>query len=194
MMNRFAVRWVVRVFLWAAIGVVAIYLIRSLMAPILFQREYDHRRTAVIERLVNIRTAQRAYFEQHGHYAADFDELARFINTGEIPVVRMVYAKGDTTYSHFLYDTLRLVAVRDSLFPGRKAGFADSLQFVPYSIGVRFSMETDEVESGRVRVPVLEVSVANKDFLMDLDPSMYEPERGLSIGSLFEPTLNGNWE
>jgi hypothetical protein len=193
-MNRFAIRWVVRVFLWAAIGVVGVYLILTLLEPVLFGREYERRRAAVIERMEDIRTAQRAYCEQHGRYAPDFAELARFIKSGNIPVVRVVYAKGDTTFSQFLYDTIRRVAVRDSLFPGRKGGFADSLQFVPYSIGVRFSMEVDEVESGRVRVPVLEVSVANKDFLIDQDATLYDTEGGLSMGSLLEPTLNGNWE
>lgn len=193
-MNSYAVRWMIRVFLWAAIGVVLFYLAKSILEPVRFEREFQKRRTAVIGRLEDIRKVQKTYKDLYGHYAPDFRELKSFMINGEIPVVRVRADLSDTTFTRYIHDTLRMVNVLDSLFPGKTTSFADSLGLVPYSLGVTFTMETNEVEAGRVRVPVLEVSVACKDFLPDQDPALYDPESGLSIGSLFEPTLDGNWE
>jgi len=193
-MNRYSTRWVVRMFLWAAIGVAVFYLAKSILDPILFNREFQKRRSVVITRLTDIRTAQRTFKDINGRYAVDFDELTVFVASGKIPVVRMLADSTDTTFTQYIYDTIRSVNVLDSLFPGKEAWFADSLQYIPYSNGIPFDMEADEVEIGKVKVPVLEVSVAYKDFLWDLDPDLYDPEGGLSIGSMFEPTLDGNWE
>jgi hypothetical protein len=185
---------VIKVFLWVAIGVVVFYLGKSLLEPILFEREFEKRREAVIEKLKDIRSAQRTYKELHGAYAEDFNQLSRFIRTGSIPILRMMADSTDTTFQRQLVDTLREVRVMDSIFPGRPVWLADSIAYVPYSEGITFEMVTDEIVLGKVKVPVLEVSVAFKDFLFDLDPDLYDPEGGLSIGSLFEPSLNGNWE
>lgn len=164
------------------------------MEPILFNREFQKRRSIVITKLTEIRTAQKTFKDIYNRYAVDFDELSDFIAQGKIPVVRLLADSTDASFTRYIHDTIRSVNVLDSLFPGKDKHFADSLSFVPYSIGVSFNMETDEVEIGKVKVPVLEVSVAFKDFLPDMDPGLYDNEGGLSIGSLFEPTLDGNWE
>ncbi len=185
---------VVKVFLWAAIGVVVFYLAKSILEPILFNREFEKRRDAVISRLKDIRTAQRTYKELNGAYAENFTILSQFLRTGSIPVIRMIADSTDTTFQTQIIDTLRSVKVLDSLFPGREPWLADSIAYVPFADGIKFEMETDNIEIGKVNVPVMEVSVAYKDFLYDLDSELYDAEAGLSIGSLFEPTLNGNWE
>lgn len=67
---------------------------RSIQAPIEFQREVEKREKAVIQRLIDIRTAEVAYRDQHGKYTASFDTLIDFIKNGK---VKIVTSYGDLT-------------------------------------------------------------------------------------------------
>jgi len=61
----------------------------SIMNPIKFDREKAKRDAAVINRLIDIRSAQVEYHNQHdGVYTASFDTLIDFVKTGKLPVVK----------------------------------------------------------------------------------------------------------
>ncbi len=75
---------VMRVLLALAIVLLAYISWKSIQGPIDFNAEVDRRDQAVIQRLVDIRTAQVAYRAQTGTYTASFDTLANFIKDGKI--------------------------------------------------------------------------------------------------------------
>ena len=75
---------VMRVLLALAIVLLAYISWKSIQGPIDFNAEVDRRDQAVIQRLVDIRTAQVAYRAQTGTYTASFDTLANFIKEGKI--------------------------------------------------------------------------------------------------------------
>ena len=75
---------VMRVLLALAIVLLAYISWKSIQGPIDFNAEVDRRDQAVIQRLVDIRTAQVALRAQTGSYTASFDTLANFIKEGKI--------------------------------------------------------------------------------------------------------------
>lgn len=75
---------VIRVLLIAAIVLLGILCWRSIQGPIVFNTEVAKRDQAVIQRLVDIRTAQVAYRSQNGTYTNSFEKLADFIKNGKI--------------------------------------------------------------------------------------------------------------
>ncbi len=85
---------VVKATLIVAIVLLGFLCWRSIQAPIEFQKEVQKREKAVIQRLVDIRTAQVAYRDQHGKYTASFDTLVDFIKNGKIKTLKR---EGDLT-------------------------------------------------------------------------------------------------
>jgi len=75
---------VMRVLLALAIVLLAYISWRSIQGPIDFNTEVAQRDQAVIQRLVDIRTAQVAMRAQTGAYTASFDTLINFVKDGKI--------------------------------------------------------------------------------------------------------------
>ena len=66
----------------------------SIMGPIKFANEKGIRDRAVIQKLMDIKAAQTEYNYQHGTYCDNFDTLAAFIRTGQLPITKRI---GDLT-------------------------------------------------------------------------------------------------
>ena len=75
---------VVRVLLALAIVLLAYISWKSIQGNIDFNAEVEKREKAVIQRLVDIRTAQVALRAQKGSYTASFDTLINFVKDGKI--------------------------------------------------------------------------------------------------------------
>ena len=52
----------------------------QISTPIHFENELKERKAQVIERIKDVRTAQRAFRAEYQRYAEDFDELERFLH------------------------------------------------------------------------------------------------------------------
>ncbi len=75
---------VMKVLLSIAIVLLAWVSWKSIQGPIDFNAEVDKRDKAVIQRLMDIRTAQVALRSKTGSYTASFDTLINFVSTGQI--------------------------------------------------------------------------------------------------------------
>ena len=62
----------------------------SIMDPIRFKNEKGIRDKAVIARLMDIKAAQTEYNYQHDGYCDNFDTLAAFIKTGQLPITKKI--------------------------------------------------------------------------------------------------------
>lgn len=177
---------------------------RSIMIPLHFTQEVNKRSEEIEERLKKLRTAEFLFKQIHERYTANFDSLARFMETGKIPVVRMISDPRDTTYTLTIIDTIGYITVADSLFgKDRKYGLTD-LQFIPYSGKSKFIMEAGSIDKSGIKVPVFMISAYYDDFLKDLDKQSVlnlktksienDMFPGLKVGSMNEATTKGNWE
>ena len=204
--------------LFVLIIIVLGYLIvESIMEPIRFNQDVEIRESATIERLVNIREAQKAYKDIYKQYTGSFDTLIAFLDTTSFQVVKAIGDIPEEWLEQMGFERARLkaladgvisrditqVPVLDSLFG--KGFNSDSLQYVPFTEGVTFSMESGEIlTSSNLTVQVVEASVMYDDLLEGLDRQLianYKDERmkivgfeGVKFGSMEEGTLTGNWE
>lgn len=195
---------IVKVVLAIIIVVLAYLIYDSIMRPVRFNAATSARETKVIARLVDLRTSQQFYKRQHNRYTSSFDTLITFLSKGEIPVVRMIPDPTDTTFSRTISDTLGYVKVADSLFQNRPNFTLDSLRYIPFSDGQQFEMAAGGIDRGGIKVSVYEIKAPYSTYMKGLDrqlvinltKSREDIERypGLKVGSMLEPSTDGNWE
>jgi len=195
---------IVKVVLAVIIVVLAYLIYESIMRPVRFNKQTAAREAKVIARLIDLRTSQLFYKREHNKYTGNFDTLIDFLRTGEIPVVKMIPDPNDTTFSKSINDTLGYVNVADSLFSKRKNFVLDSLRYIPFSNGDVFEMEAGEIDRGGLKVSVYEFRAPFSTYLKGLDRQLVtnltkakedlERYPGLKVGSMQEPSTDGNWE
>lgn len=195
---------ILKVILAVAIVVLAYLVYDSIMQPIEFLKEKKHRDVEIIQNLKDIRDLQTYYKNAKGAYTSSFDSLIAFASTGEIPVVRIIPDPNDTTFTLTISDTLGYIKVFDSLFGKRRHFDIKQLSVVPFTDGAKFDMDAGEIERGGVKVSVFEAKVPYETYLKGLDQqrvlNLIAADKaldrfpGLKVGSLTEPTVNGNWE
>ncbi len=189
--------------LFIVIVVIGYFVYQSIMEPLEFRREQRKREVAVINKLKDIRNAQVIYRNLIGSYSNNFDSLEAFLKTAEIPVVKMIPDPEDTTFTKTINDTVGYIKVTDSLFQGKDYA-VDDLDFIPFSQGESFEMDADTIERGGVEVHVFEVKAPYTAYLKGMDKQTViniiakqediERYPGLKVGSMQEPTTDGNWE
>ena len=210
-------RRVIQILFVLIIIVLGYLIVESIMEPIRFNQEVETREQATIDRLIDIREAQKAYKDVYKKYTSSFDTLIAFVDTGSFTLIK---AEGDIPeewLDEMGFDKARekalkegvisrepiQVPVLDSLF---NPGFStDSLRYVPFTEGVTFVMNAGELlTSSNLTVQVVETFCLYDDLLNEMDRQLvvnYKDERmkivgfeGVKFGSMEEGTLTGNWE
>jgi hypothetical protein len=210
-------RRVIQVLFVLVIIVLGYLIIESIMEPIRFNQEVEVREQATIDKLIDIREAQVAYKDIYKKYAGSFDTLIAFVDTGNFTLIRAIGEIPEEWLDELGFEKAReralnegkimrepfQVPVKDSLFSATYD--PSSLDLVPYTDGVRFTMESGTLlTSSNLTVQVVEVSVLYDDLLAGMDKQLvanYKDERykivgfeGVKFGSMDEGTITGNWE
>ena len=198
----------------------AYYLYDSIMSPVRFDDTRLAREKAVIERVVDIRAAQRGYKQVNGQYTGSFDTLINFVLTAEMQFERQLVSSDDSVGLAKLKKAKKknvekfTVKAIDTLFGAKKLTPAqvEELRYIPFSENsasgqkVEFTMGANKVEVGNVSVPVFEAKAHYKTFLADqdiqllvnlIDEQEYTLHRfpGIKCGDLNQATNDaGNWE
>lgn len=195
---------IIKVVLSVIIVVLAFLIYESILRPVRFNKATSAREAKVIATLTDLRTSQQFYKRQHNKYTASFDTLISFLRNGEIPVVKMIPDPNDTTFTKTISDTLGYVKVADSLFRARPGYNLDSLRYIPFSNGELFEIAAGEMDRSGIKVGIYEIKAHYSKFLKGLDRQLVinlikskediEKYPGLKIGSMEEPSTDGNWE
>ncbi len=196
-------RTILQIVLLAIIIVLGYLVYESVNKPLEFNAQKDKREAHVIQDLKDIRSGQQIYKKMYEKYASDFDTLLTFLREGEIPIVKKVPDPEDTTFTRTINDTIGYIKVADSLF-GRRAHFVlDSLPFIPLT-SKKYDLQAGQIERGGLSVHVFEASAHYKDILRGMDYQSIvnlvkarediEKFPGLKVGSMVEPSTDGNWE
>lgn len=191
----------------ALIALLLVYLVyRSISEPVVFENIRKEREIEVVQRLKDIRTTQTIYKQTYNKYTGSFDSLIAFVKTGELPVVNIKADPNDTTFTKTINDTVDYIPVIDSLFRGRENFKVENLRYVPFSENesVEFELQAGYIMRGGLKVAVFEAKTPYWVYLWDLDHQRInnlraeqedlEKYAGLKVGSMDEPSLNGNWE
>lgn len=192
----------------ALVAVLLAYLVfDSIRQPVAFENTRRERESEVIQNLKDIRSTQTLFKQTYNRYTANFDSLIEYIKTGELPVVNIIPDPADTTFTKTINDTVGFVKVSDSLFKNRVNFNVDDLRYIPFSDKEEFELQAGFIPRGGLRVAVFEAKAPYKSYLNDSDKKFrqrvnnlraeqedLDKYAGLKVGSMDEPSLNGNWE
>jgi len=168
---------VLRIVLVVAVVGLGFWLYRIIKDPIEAQNRAEKRKGIVIQRLKQVREAQFAYKDIHGKYADNWDSLMNTVKNGKFTLVKTIGDPNDTTIQ--VQRDTSYVPVADSLFANYTV---DSLPYAPLT-GKKFKIDADVIDQRGVSVPVFEVK----------DVQEITPGKTLTLGSLSEANINGNW-
>lgn len=204
---------ILQIVLWA-VGLFFCFMIyKSVTGPIEFNKIKTERYTAVISKLKDIRDAQEAHRVVTGKYAANFDDLTKFIENAKFTITSqrdtswVEYDKAfkiDVLKQGVVVDTLGYVSVKDSLF--KNSDRYKDLRYVPMAENPKeeFVMKTASLDKNGYSASVFEVSVPKSKVLWGLDQNEVSREivknsvedvkgADIKVGSLEELSTNGNW-
>ena len=196
-------RTIIQIVLLLVIIVLAYFVYESINKPLKFNAEKDTREAVVIQDLKDIRSGQLIFKKMHNEYAGNFDTLLIFLREGKIPIVKKVPDPEDTTFTKTINDTIGYIVVADSLYGRRQHFNLDSLAYIP-GAGTMYTLDAGEVVRGGLSVHVFEASAHYNDILKGMEVQMIvnlikarddiEKFPGLKVGSMIEPSTDGNWE
>ena len=152
-----------------AAGVLALtyWLYLLISTPIKFENEQKTREAAVIERIKDIRTAERQFKAKHQHFTADFDSLINFVLTGTMEGERkkideddsVAMAQAKKKYGKKFKNVEKFTfSVKDSLFKHLSIEQVKELRYVPFSNNqTEFILEAGMLATeSKVVIPVVE--------------------------------------
>ncbi|MBR3846764.1 MAG: hypothetical protein IKM37_04310 [Alistipes sp.] len=189
----------------------------QISTPIRFENEVKAKRSQVIERIKDIRTAQRAYKSKYQKFTADFDTLANFILNETLEMERKLVDEDDSVAMAQLKKAGKKnvekfqIAVIDTIFSPKKLSKEDvyNLRYIPGTDNkAQFILEAGIITTeSKVVIPVVECR-APYTFFLDtityrqeivnlIDDEVHNFNRypGIKFGSM-EAGNNeaGNWE
>lgn len=176
----------------------------SIASKIELEKEVKHRKSVVIERLEQIKETQISYKKVRGEYAKSFDQLKDFLQNDSLIVVKAIGVVPDSLSGQeakalamgiIVRDTTK-IAVRNEMFKGNFQNVVDSLAIIPFSGGNQFTINSGEIEKGKVKVKVFEVTAPFKEIFKGLKTNNegIDMSQALILGSMEEPSINGNWD
>lgn len=204
--------------LLAVVIVAFVYIIyQQISTPIRFENEMKVKRAQVIERIKDVREAQRIYKSKYHKFTADFDTLANFILNEKLTLERKLVDEDDSVGMAMLKRLRKKnveqfeVAVIDTIFTPakRNADYVNKLRFIPGTNDqAQFIMEAGIITTeSKIVIPVVECRAPYKMFLdtlkfrqeiinkIDDDVNNFNRYPGIKFGSM-EAGNNeaGNWE
>ena len=200
----------------AIVGLVYVIYVQ-ISTPIRFDKETKAKKAQVIDRIKDIRTAQRAFKSKYQHFTASFDSLSAFVLTDTLELERKIVDEDDSAAMAMLKKSGKKniekfkIAVIDTIFAPKKVTRQDveNFRFIPGTGNkAQFIMEAGIITTeSKVVIPVVECRAPYKAFL---DTVAYRPEvinlideeqnnfnryPGVKFGSMDSGNNEaGNWE
>ena len=204
--------------LLAVVIVAFVYVIyKQISTPIRFENDLKSKSAQVIERIKDIRTAERAYKSKYQKFTADWDTLANFILNETLEMERKLVDEDDSVGLALLKKQGKknvekfTVAVIDTIFSPKKLSKEDimNMRYIPTTNNqAQFILEAGQITTeSKIVIPVVE---CRAPYIMFLDTVAYRQEiinkidddvnnfnryPGIKFGSM-EAGNNeaGNWE
>lgn len=201
----------------AVVIVCLIYVIyKQISTPIIFAKEKAAREARVIDRIKDIRTAERSFKTKYNWFTGDFDTLINFVLTDSLEFERKIVDEDDSVAMAQLKKSGRKnsekvwVHVIDTIFTPKKltAEQVRNLRYVPGTDNqTEFELEAGLVTTeSKVVIPVVECRIPYKMFLdtvrfrqevinlVDDQENNFSNYGGIKFGSMEKGNNEaGNW-
>ena len=202
----------------AVVIVALVYVIYDqISTPIRFEQEMKAKKAQVIDRIKDIRTAQRAFKSKYQHFTASFDSLSAFVLTDTLELERKIVDEDDSAAMAMLKKSGKKnienfkIAVIDTIFAPKKVTRQDveNFRFIPGTGNkAQFIMEAGIITTeSKVVIPVVECRAPYKAFLdtvayrqevinlIDEEQNNFNRYPGVKFGSMDSGNNEaGNWE
>ena len=196
----------------------AYYVYVLISTPIKFEAEQKTREAAVIERIKDIRTAERTFKSKYQRFTADFDTLINFVLTEQMEGERkkideddsVAMAQAKKKYGRKFKNIEKFTfSVKDSLFKHLTTEQVQQLRYVPYTGNkTEYILEAGMLATeSKVVIPVVECrtpyiafldTVAYRQEVINLVDNMknnFNRYPGIMFGSMERGNNEaGNWE
>ena len=188
----------------------------QISTPIRFENVKKAKEEAVIERIKDIRTAERAFKSKYQHFTGDFDTLINFVLNDSIEGQRRIVDEDDSVAMAMLKKMNKknvekfTVAVIDTIFSPKRLSRQDveDLRYIPTTDKqAQFIMEAGSAVASNVTVPIVECRAPYKMFLdtvayrqeiinlIDDEENNFNRYAGVKFGSMESGNNEaGNWE
>ena len=200
----------------AIVGLVYVIYVQ-ISTPIRFDKETKAKKAQVIDRIKDIRTAQRAFKSKYQHFTASFDSLSAFVLTDTLELERKIVDEDDSAAMAMLKKSGKKniekfkIAVIDTIFAPKKVTRQDveNFRFIPGTGNkAQFIMEAGIITTeSKVVIPVVECRIPYKMFLdtvrfrqevinlIDEEQNNFNRYPGVKFGSMDSGNNEaGNWE
>lgn len=200
----------------AIVGLVYVIYVQ-ISTPIQFDKETKAKKAQVIDRIKDIRTAQRAFKSKYQHFTASFDSLSAFVLTDTLELERKIVDEDDSAAMAMLKKSGKKniekfkIAVIDTIFAPKKVTRQDveNFRFIPGTGNkAQFIMEAGIITTeSKVVIPVVECRAPYKAFLdtvayrqevinlIDEEQNNFNRYPGVKFGSMDSGNNEaGNWE
>ena len=200
----------------AIVGLVYVIYVQ-ISTPIRFDKETKAKKAQVIDRIKDIRTAQRAFKSKYQHFTASFDSLSAFVLTDTLELERKIVDEDDSAAMAMLKKSGKKniekfkIAVIDTIFAPKKVTRQDveNFRFIPGTGNkAQFIMEAGIITTeSKVVIPVVECRAPYKMFLdtvtyrqevinlIDEEQNNFNRYPGVKFGSMDSGNNEaGNWE
>ena len=200
----------------AIVGLVYVIYVQ-ISTPIRFDKETKAKKAQVIDRIKDIRTAQRAFKSKYQHFTASFDSLSAFVLTDTLELERKIVDEDDSAAMAMLKKSGKKniekfkIAVIDTIFAPKKVTRQDveNFRFIPGTGNkAKFIMEAGIITTeSKVVIPVVECRAPYKAFLdtvayrqevinlIDEEQNNFNRYPGVKFGSMDSGNNEaGNWE
>lgn len=189
----------------------------QISTPIKFDDELKARKGQVIDRIKDIRTAQRAFKSKYQHFTGSFDTLTNFILHDTLVLEKKIYDEDDSVGMALLKKKKQKnveefkIAVIDTIFAPKVLTAKDiqQLRYIPDTGNkTQFIMEAGSITTdSKVTIPVVECRAPYKSFLdtvayrqeiinlIDDEVNNFNRYPGVKFGSMTAGNNEaGNWE
>lgn len=200
----------------AIVGLVYVIYVQ-ISTPIRFDKETKAKKAQVIDRIKDIRTAQRAFKSKYQHFTASFDSLSAFVLTDTLELERKIVDEDDSAAMAMLKKSGKKniekfkIAVIDTIFAPKKVTRQDveNFRFIPGTGNkAQFITEAGIITTeSKVVIPVVECRAPYKAFLdtvayrqevinlIDEEQNNFNRYPGVKFGSMDSGNNEaGNWE
>ena len=200
----------------AIVGLVYVIYVQ-ISTPIRFDKETKAKKAQVIDRIKDIRTAQRAFKSKYQHFTASFDSLSAFVLTDTLELERKIVDEDDSAAMAMLKKSGKKniekfkIAVIDTIFAPKKVTRQDveNFRFIPGTGNkAQFIIEAGIITTeSKVVIPVVECRAPYKAFLdtvayrqevinlIDEEQNNFNRYPGVKFGSMDSGNNEaGNWE
>ena len=200
----------------AIVGLIYVIYVQ-ISTPIRFDKETKAKKAQVIDRIKDIRTAQRAFKSKYQHFTASFDSLSAFVLTDTLELERKIVDEDDSAAMAMLKKSGKKniekfkIAVIDTIFAPKKVTRQDveNFRFIPGTGNkAQFIMEAGIITTeSKVVIPVVECRAPYKAFLdtvayrqevinlIDEEQNNFNRYPGVKFGSMDSGNNEaGNWE